>query len=73
MADRFEQIRKSLNDADYQAIETDKATAQKITSVFINRGWWFMVYHVEASYFIVTSTAIDLDWYRRRGYEFTIA
>lgn len=72
MADTLERIRKSLNDADYQVIETDKATAQKITSAFINRGWWFMVYHVELSYYIVTSTTVDLNWYRRRGYEFTL-
>lgn len=65
-------ITKNINIGEYQCISTDKATAKKISEAFINKGWWFIVFHIENYYFITTSTSIDLNWYSKRGYKFEL-
>lgn len=66
-------IISSLNKSDYQVIATDKKTANKITSAFLTKGWWFLYYHTENYHYIVTSTVVDLNWYSKRGYKFELA
>lgn len=66
----YKQMVAAMGKSD-QCIMTDKATAKKIISFLVTKGWWFACFRQEGDYHIVMSISVNLKIFHTKGYKFT--